>query len=88
MSFENAVLTGAQVRNLMRKHGATMRGIKTKHQITLKRTREVRMHGVRGFFAAEWFWIIVGHWPAERDLLANTASAGRARQRTNHPRSP
>jgi len=57
------VLTGWKIRALMREHGATIRGIKAKHQITLKRTREVRANGVRGFAACEWFWIITGRWP-------------------------
>lgn len=56
-------LTGSGVVHLMRKHQVTMRDIKAKYQITLKRVREVRAKGVYGFAAAEWTFIITGKWP-------------------------
>ena len=84
MKFENMVLTGARVRILMRKHGVTMRGIKDKHQITLKRTREVRESGVRGFSAAEWFWIITGRWPDE-PVPPTVVGAGHTAQKAIAP---
>lgn len=65
MKFEGMVLTGPRIKALMRKHQVTIRDIKAKHRITLRRIREVRESGVRGFFAAEWFWIITGRWPDE-----------------------
>jgi len=79
VKFENMVLTGTAIRRLMRKHGATLRGIKAQHQITLKRTREVRQSGVRGFLAAEWFWIITGRWPDD------SAAPAKARPNARHP---
>jgi hypothetical protein len=65
MQFEHMVLTGPTIRRLMRQHRVTLRQIKAQHQVTLKRTREVRLKGVRGFMAANWFWIITGRWPDE-----------------------
>ena len=65
MQFEHMVLTGPTIRRLMRQHRVTIRQIKAQHQVTLKRTREVRLNGVRGFMAANWFWIITGRWPDE-----------------------
>lgn len=59
------VLTGHRICALMRKHKITMRDIKERHGITLKRIREVRSDGVRGFMAEDWFRIITGHWPNE-----------------------
>jgi hypothetical protein len=56
-------LSGHMVKRLMRRHRVTMREIKTRHQITLKRIREVRAKGVEGFLAAEWLFIITGKWP-------------------------
>jgi len=56
-------LSGNMVKRLMRRHHVTIRQVKDQHQITLKRIREVRDHGVDGFFAAEWLFIITGKWP-------------------------
>lgn len=56
-------LTGNMVKRLMRRHKVTMREIKAKFQITLKRIREVRANGVEDFLAAEWIFIITGKWP-------------------------
>lgn len=56
-------LTGHMVKRLMRKHHVTMRQLKAKHLITLKRIREVRENGVEGFLAAEWIYLITGQWP-------------------------
>lgn len=56
-------LTGKMVKRLMRRHQVTIRQVKAQHQITLKRIREVRSHGVDGFLAAEWLFIITGKWP-------------------------
>jgi hypothetical protein len=47
-------LSGAMVRRLMRKHGVTIRALAAKHGILLKRVREVRATGARGFLANEW----------------------------------
>ena len=57
------VLTGHSICRLMRLHRVTMRDIKARHGITLKRVREVRSSGVRGFMAEDWFRIITGRWP-------------------------
>lgn len=56
-------LTGRMIVRLMRVNKVKMRDIKAKHGITLKRIREVREKGVRGFSAAEWVLIITGKWP-------------------------
>lgn len=58
-------LTGNGVIRLMRKHRITMRDIKERHQVTLKRIREVRQNGVEGFLAAEWIFMIAGTWPSQ-----------------------
>ena len=59
-------LTGTMVQRLMRRHRVSMRDIKAKHHITLKRIREVRANGVEGFLAAEWLFLITGQWPGTR----------------------
>lgn len=50
------------VRRLMRKRGVTIRALAAKHGLTLKRVREVRANGVRGFLANEWHYLITGQW--------------------------
>lgn len=55
-------LPGAMVRRLMRKHGITIRALAIKHGITMKRVREVRANGVRGFHANEWHYLVTGYW--------------------------
>jgi hypothetical protein len=59
------VLTGDRICSLMRLHGVTMRAIKIQYGITLKRIRQVRAEGVRGFMAEDWFHIITGRWPGQ-----------------------
>lgn len=56
-------LTGNGIKRLMRSHHVTMREIKSRYKITLKRIREVRANGVTGFAAEEWIFIITGKWP-------------------------
>lgn len=55
-------LPGAMVRRLMRAHGVTIRSVAEKYSITMKRVREVRECGVRGFAASEWHFMITGVW--------------------------
>lgn len=55
-------LPGAMVCRLMRKHGVTIRSVAEKYSLTMKRVREVRAHGVRGFAASEWHFMITGVW--------------------------
>lgn len=55
-------LPGAMIRRLMRKHGVTIRALAIKYNITMKRVREVRSDGVRGFYANEWHFLITGVW--------------------------
>lgn len=57
------VLTGSTIKRLMRQHEVTIREFKAKHGITLKRIREVRLAGVSGFMAEDWFKMITGSWP-------------------------
>ena len=58
-------LEGTTVRRLMRKHRRTIRGIATQYGITMRRVRQVRMHGVDGFLGDEWHFLITGRWPDE-----------------------
>lgn len=55
-------LPGAMVRRLMRKHKVTIRSLAKSFNITIKRVREVRDSGVRGFAASEWHAMITGYW--------------------------
>ena len=55
-------IPGAMVRRLMRNHKVTIRSLAEKYSITLKRIREVRKDGVRGFAANEWHYLITGVW--------------------------
>lgn len=55
-------LPGAMIRRLMRKHGVTIRSLAQKFNLTMKRVREVRTHGARGFAASEWHYMITGVW--------------------------
>lgn len=55
-------LPGAMVRRLMRSRGITIRALANRHGLTLARVREVRAHGVRGFLASEWHFMITGAW--------------------------
>ena len=61
-------LPGAMVCRLMRKHGVTIRALAAKHNITMKRVREVRVSGVRGFLANEWHYLITGQWLDQRPV--------------------
>jgi len=58
-------IEGHEVKRLMRQHKIRIRDVALKHQITLKRVRQVRAEGVQGFLAAEWLFIITGQWPGE-----------------------
>ena len=56
-------LTGIEIVSLMRRYKVTMRAIKSKYAITLKRTREVRAKGASGVAAENWVFMITGAWP-------------------------
>lgn len=56
-------LTGSMIVGLMMRCKVKMRDIKTKHGITLKKIREIREKGTKGFHAEEWVFIITGKWP-------------------------
>lgn len=60
-----ARLEGSTIVGLMRKNKLTIRQLKAKHCLTLKRIREVRRDGVTGFRAQEWVFLITGHWPSQ-----------------------
>jgi hypothetical protein len=63
-------ISASGIRRLMRRHRVTMRELKARHAITLKRVREVRAHGVEGEFAgSEWVFLISGAWPAPGECL-------------------
>ena len=55
-------LPGAMVVRLMRKHKVTIRALASRFNITMKRVREVRNNGARGFLASEWHFMITGAW--------------------------
>jgi hypothetical protein len=65
-------LPGAMIRRLMRKHGVTIAALAKKFNITMKRVREVRLTGARGFAASEWHFMITGAW---LDGLGDSATA-------------
>lgn len=58
-----ASLSGAAVRSLMLRHKVTIRSLHEKHGLTMKRIREVRATGAKGFPALEWEFLITGRWP-------------------------
>lgn len=41
-------LSGPEIERRMRAHGHTIRSVAARYQLTLKRVREVRAHGVTG----------------------------------------
>ena len=51
------------VRNLMRRHGKTIRSLSAEFNLRQTRVRTVRRNGATGFAAAEWFKMLTGHWP-------------------------
>lgn len=65
-------LSGRMVRRLMRKHGHTIRSLANRFKVTMKRVREVREDGARGFAAVEWHFLLTGIW---LDLVAEEPTA-------------
>lgn len=63
MPDKHRILSGPMVCSLMRKHRLTIDALAQKFHITKKRIREVREHGVTGFHAEEWIFLITGAWP-------------------------
>jgi hypothetical protein len=55
-------ISGVQVRRLMRKQGVTIRALAQKYNLTMKRVRELREAGARGFAANELHYLISGVW--------------------------
>ena len=54
-------MTGKEISSLMRKHRCTMRDLKARTGITLKRIRYVRQHGVfEPFVVRDWKQAITG----------------------------
>lgn len=54
-------ITGNQIKNLMRAHNKTIRGLAQSMGITVKRVREVRATGVQGLgFVCDWYEAITG----------------------------
>ena len=54
-------LSAETIQNLMRKHHKTIRGIAQDWNLTLKRVRHVRLHGVEGdVFVMDWLEILTG----------------------------
>lgn len=65
-------LPGVMVRHLMRKHRVTICNLASKFSIAMKRVREVRTNGARGFAASEWHYMITGVW---LDLIVQAEEA-------------
>lgn len=61
-SIPNYNISGAMIRRLMRNHGVTIRSLAQRFDLTMKRVRDVRAEGVRGFAASEWHYMICGVW--------------------------
>ena len=54
-------LSAQTIQHLMRKHHKTIRGIAQDWNLTLKRVRHVRLHGVEGeVFVMDWLEILTG----------------------------
>lgn len=54
-------LSAQTIQHLMRKHHKTIRGIAKDWNLTLKRVRYVRLHGVEGdVFVMDWLEILTG----------------------------
>ena len=48
-------LSGKEIKTLMRKNRKTIRGVAAQYQLTIKRVRYVRTHGVAGeAFVRDW----------------------------------
>jgi hypothetical protein len=67
-------LSAQTIQHLMRKHHKTIRGIAQEWNLTLKRVRHVRLHGVEGeVFVMDWLEILTGDpgpmpsWASRRD---------------------
>lgn len=75
--LKTLALPGFAIRQLMRKHRVTIRGLAKKHGLTMKRVREVRAEGTKpGFASSEWHWLITGQWFEELSVQAAEALAG------------
>ena len=87
---------GKAIFALMRKTGVTMRQLKAKSGLTLKRMREVRKTGLTYQAARDWIQAITGEDPGElphpfscdcsncTQVAHLTTSTALKRQRTNH----
>lgn len=54
-------LSAETIQHLMRKHHKTIRGIAKEWNLTMKRVRHVRLHGVQGdVFVMDWLEILTG----------------------------
>lgn len=75
--LKSRALPGSAIRQLMRKHRITIRGLAKTHGITMKRVREVRAEGAKpGFASSEWHWLITGKWFEDLSVQAAKALAG------------
>jgi L-ascorbate metabolism protein UlaG (beta-lactamase superfamily) len=64
-------LTAASIRQLMRRHRKTIRGVARTWGLTQKRVREVRAHGVRGTdYVMDWMQILTGDPHAGWEAIA------------------
>lgn len=65
-------LPGSMVRRLMRNRGITIRALARRWNVTMKRVRQVRKLGVRGFAANERQYMITGAWLDGPTTLASS----------------
>lgn len=62
--FKAAYMNGRDVCKLMRQHGVTIRDLKARTGITLRRIRDVRMVGLAGpYQCRDWVEMITGRDP-------------------------
>jgi hypothetical protein len=59
VAAEVKLLTGTDIRCLMRRYKLTIREVAARGQLTLKRVREVRLNGVRGKgYVQDWLELL------------------------------
>lgn len=56
-------MTGQELRQLMNTHKVSLRELKARTGITLKRIRQVRKAGITGFAVLDWQEAILGYVP-------------------------
>jgi hypothetical protein len=60
VNFDCFQFTGREIKRLMRQYKVTIRDLAQRMQITIKRIRYIRKHGIKGHAACDWFEAITG----------------------------